>query len=200
LNKATRPDWRGRTVVVLASGPSLTPEDIEAVRQANMPTIVTNTTFRSALWADMIIGFDAKFWERYGPEIGRTFSGRRVSMAHSLRIAGCEIETTYNVPWFEGVGNSGACAVAMAVAGRAQRVILLGMDCEIKPGSKAHHHGDHPLGMSNCLSIKKWPGHFQYVAGVAKVAGVQVINASRSTSLHCFVRGDLGQLLGEVKA
>ena len=69
------PDWRGRTVVCIASGPSLTAEDCELVRESGCPVIVTNTTFRLCPWADMLYAFDRPWWNHY-KLIGCYFTGR----------------------------------------------------------------------------------------------------------------------------
>lgn len=193
--KAAKPDWNGRTVVCIASGPSLTAEDVELVRESGHATIVTNTTFRLAPWADVLFGFDFKWWQHYLPEVNQAFNpkGRRIS-ASSLAI-NLGVETTDASPWFRGFGNSGAAAIAFAAGGGASRIILLGYDCAISDGEK-HWHPDHAGKLSNCISISKWPKQFERTAALARQCGSQVINASRRTALTCFDRMDLEQALG----
>lgn len=180
-----RPDWRGRTVVCIASGPSLTREDCEAVR--SLPCIVTNTSFRLAPWADVVFGFDAKWWAEYHEEVASICTGRRMSMSRTARWG---VESLYGVPWFTNFHNSGACAIGLAMAGGAARVVLIGFDCQ-RTGGRTHWHGDHPPSMSNAASIRKWPAVFGVVAKRARAQGVPVINASRATALTCFERIDL---------
>ena len=52
--------------VCIASGPSLTPEDVQAVKEwrdaGKGKVIVVNTTFRAAPWADAMFAMDAKWW------------------------------------------------------------------------------------------------------------------------------------------
>jgi hypothetical protein len=64
-------------VVCIASGPSLTAEDVERVRAAGHPVIVTNTTFRLAPWADVLFGMDSKWWKEYHKEVDSVFTGRK---------------------------------------------------------------------------------------------------------------------------
>lgn len=197
MQAAQRPDWKGRTVACLASGPSLTQEDCDAVREACLPTIVTNTTFRLAPWADILFAFDGKWWREHLAEVDRSFKGRRLTM--SQLGPKMNIETTYAQSWFRGFGNSGACSISIAIAAGAARVILLGFDCAFD-GKRKHWHADHPNGMSNCASIDKWPAQFQRVADLAQKEGVKVINCSRSTALKCFKRGALEAELQAVPA
>ena len=66
-------DWlrayAGRAVVVIASGPSLTEDDCEAVRKSGLPAFVVNTTFRRCPWADVLVAHDSKWWQTYGAEV-----------------------------------------------------------------------------------------------------------------------------------
>lgn len=189
--QAARPDWAGRTVVCIASGPSLTPEDCEAVRVSGHPAIVTNTTFLLCPWADVLFGFDSKWWRAHPDALN--FEGRKISAS---RIAGnLGVETVFCSPWFRAFGNSGACAISLALAGGAAKVILLGFDCSFAPDGKKHWHPDHPDGMSNCASIAAWPKRFAQVAKDAEKAGVPVLNASRRTALTCFERVELADAL-----
>jgi hypothetical protein len=191
---AQRPDWKGRTVVCLASGPSLTQEDCDAVRVAGLTTIVTNTTFRRAPWADMLFGFDSRWWREHIAEVRQVFKGRLVSASQIAPNLG--VESTFCVPWFRQYANSGACAISMAVAGGASKVVLLGFDCQNGPNGEKHWHGDHPPGLSNCLSMPRWGQVFKRVAQDVEAQGVPVINATRSTALRCFERQPLEQAIG----
>jgi hypothetical protein len=183
------PSWRGLTVACILSGPSLTAEDCDAVHAAGLPTIVVNSSFRRAPWADILFGFDARWWVKYLDEIKASgFAGRRICM--SQIVMGDGIETVHGVPWFTSYGNSGACAVSMASAAGARRVILLGADCKLGPGKRKHWHPDHE-GMSNCKSIDSWPKQFSQVGREARQRGCEVLNASRETILKCFPRVDL---------
>lgn len=193
--RAERPDWSGRTVVCLASGPSLTVEDCEAVRASGYPTIVTNTTFRRCLWASMLFGYDSRWWKAHAKEVVESgFAGRLLCASPIAPNLG--VETVHNAPWLRSYPNSGACSIAIAIAGRASRVVLLGFDCA-PMGSRLHWHEDHPpaFGMTNCASISAWPRHFRNVARDAEREGVEVVNASRATALRCFRRGSLADLM-----
>lgn len=188
-----RPSWGGRTVVCIASGPSLTPQDCEAVRAAGHPSVVTNTTFRMAPWADVLFGFDAAWWRQHLEEVRGVFHGRLMTPSQVAGRLG--VESLYGAPWFQHAGNSGASAIALALAGGAARVVLLGYDCARGPANESHWHGDHPDGLANCASMAHWPAQFEPVARRARKAGAVVLNASRRTALTCFERVDLQEAL-----
>lgn len=184
--QATRPDWTGRTVVCIASGPSLTKEDCEAVHRSGHVTVVTNSTFRLCPWADVLFAHDSRWW-RANPD-AMQFMGRKISGSSLARNLG--VESVFCSNWISARGNSGASAIAIAVAGNAAKIVLLGFDCSFD-GDRKHWHADHPHGMSNCQSINSWPRQFGIAAKLAAKAGVPVVNASRRTALTCFERGEL---------
>lgn len=192
--RAARPEWPGRTVVCIASGPSLTAEDCEAVRAAGHPTIVTNTTFRRAPWAGILFGHDSRWWRAHLDEVKASgFAGRLLTASPIGSNLG--IETTHHSGWLRPYPNSGAAAIGIGIASGAARVVLLGFDCGFAAGGKRHWHADHPAGMSNCQSIAAWPKFFKNVAKDAERAGVEVLNASRETALTCFRRVELAAAL-----
>lgn len=190
---ALRPDWSGRIVACIASGPSLTKEDCDTVRAAGCAAVVTNTSFRLAPWADVLFGFDSRWWGAHLQEVRQSFKGRLLSVSQVAANLGTE--TTYGAAWFHQFGNSGACAISLAVAGQASKVVLIGFDCSKGPGGEAHWHGNHPKGLTNCHSLMRWPAQFDRVAAYARKHGVRVINASRATALGCFERMDLERAL-----
>lgn len=132
-----------------------------------------------ALWADAVFAIDAKWWERYLPEVERDFIGATYSCNDFHGRVGLVKKP------FRAFGNSGAGAIALAVKAGASRVILLGYDCQFT-GGKAHHHGDHPPGLGNAGSLPKWPDQFKRLA--ASIEGVEVINCTRQTALRAFPR------------
>ncbi len=181
-------EWPGRTVVCIASGPSLTVEDCELVRVSQHPTIVTNTTYQLCPWADVLFGFDVKWWKRYGEEARTAFPGRRIS--------GSQLGTKYGAEWASGFTlyrNSGACAVSLALTAGAARIVLLGYDVQFYK-NRRHWHPDHP-GMDNCGMIGDWHRQFGLLAKHAWRKGVPIVNASRRTALRCFDQAPLETLL-----
>lgn len=171
---------------VLASGPSLTPEDVELVRRwrcssAERLVVVTNTTFRLAPWADYLFVFDGRWLTEYGAEVQKGFSGKVCAFSVLAQRHGAE-----NIRGrFATFLNSGASAVSLAIAKGARRVYLLGCDCQAT-GALMHWHGDHPSRLGNAQSMNRWPEDFAKLAAHAHKQKIDVLNCSRSTALRCF--------------
>lgn len=186
--------WQGARVACLASGPSLTAEDVATVRAAGLPTIVTNTTFRMAPWADALFGFDVQWWRVHVEEVRHTFAGRMFCQSARWPMRG--VEHPGIIPRYRSFGNSGACAIALAIACGAREVILIGFDCQVSEG-RTHHHGDHPATLRNCDTIAKWPLQFARAASWAQKCRATVLNATRETALTCFDRVSLYEALAQ---
>lgn len=169
--------WQGRTVVCIASGPSLTPEDCELVRKSGHPTIVTNTTFRLCPWADVLYGFDSRWWKQYEAEVAG-FKGEKLSASLVAENYGASHHPV-------GYRNSGVCAIALAMVRGASKIVLLAYDLGFWEGRK-HWHDDHPAGLQNCDSLADWPRQSEHLAKQARLRGTQIVNASRRTELACF--------------
>ena len=161
------------------------------MRAAGLPTIVVNTSFRLAPWADMLYAMDFNWWEAYHEELSEVFKGQRWGYVRAPQYG---VTPTKDKIYPAGCGNSGSYAISLAVVTKPMRVILLGYDCQFTDGRK-HWHPDHGGKMGNAASIKRWPYQFSLVAKYAQSHGVRVINCSRSTALECFERMTLDQAL-----
>lgn len=148
---------------------------------------MTNTTFRMCPWADVVYGFDAKWWRHYGQEVRETCTGKR--------LCGSHLAPNYGAEWYPGYKISGASAVMYALSRDPSRIVLLGYDACLGEDGAKHHHADHPAEMGNCESIAEWPSTFAIVAKRARVQFVEVVNASRRTSLVYFPLVELEDVL-----
>lgn len=182
--------WKGQTVVCIASGPSLTASDVALVRQTGYPVIVTNNTWQMAPWANVLLGFDAKWWLQYTADLG-SFAGERVTCTTKVPGADCLAHQV----WFQPFGNSGAAAISLAVTGEAAAVWMLGFDCKPAADGRRHWHADHPEPLSNARSMSAWQAKFSRTANYAKKSKCKVTNATRDTALTCFERKSLEELL-----
>lgn len=191
--------WRGSEVVCIASGPSLTIEDVELVRQwrydmAWRRVIVTNNTWQIAPWADALFAMDLAWWQQYHAAVDRGYRGLRLTQ-HSQGEKFNALNLRRRLRAYKNYKNSGACAVAAAIHLGASRVVMVGYD-GAKVAGKAHWHDDHPKGLGNAGSVKRWPADFELVKGlVMRTKGLTVINASRNSVLRHFERQELEQAL-----
>lgn len=145
---------------------------------------------------------DARWWEEYAaPADGKmpwtAFPGIKVSLTAS-------IDGVHRLPYDDkpGIsldplrlhsgGNGGYQALNLAVLMGAARIILLGYDMQ-----GTHWHGAHPQGLNNPTgsSFAEWKSKFATTLPDLKLAGVEVINASRKTALECFQRAALETVL-----
>lgn len=194
--------WAGRTVAVLASGPSMSLEAAEAVHAARLPAIATNETFRLAPWADALYGADDDWW-RFRAQEALKFAGLKITgQEHaefpqllSLRRTG---ETGFDPdPACLRTGlNSGYAATHIAAQAGASRVLLLGVDMQ-----GTHWHGPHPRPLRNTppegfvRMLERWAT----LAPELAARGVEVVNCSMGSALECFPKMPLRPALnGEV--
>lgn len=150
---------------------------------------------------------DFDWWRTYGAEACRVFGGERWTTsgesarrfgAQRVEIAGGQegICDTRSRPRIVTGGNSGYSAVSMAIYAGARRVVLVGYDIGRSDG-RSHWHGDHPGTLGNGTDAKYalWREQFGKLAAAAAARGIEIINASRATSLTCFPRMPIEEAL-----
>jgi hypothetical protein len=178
------PDWW----LIVASGPSLTRDDCDALRVVEHSVAVNCAVFM-APWAEYLFAADNVWWRFYGPKV-EWYKGRRVS--RTARMA--NIERWKSLNWQRTGGNSGHMAIQYAIEQGAKQVALLGFDQQRSDG-KAHFHADHPreaegrrTNMANAGGVASWPRLMAKTAMEIRDRGVYVVNLSRATALKCFPR------------
>lgn len=195
--------WTDATCVCIASGPSLTAADVEAVR-GRAHVIAVNTSYQLAPWADALWATDARWWVLH--KGAPTFQGLRFGLAihtagfpkgagiHLLRNDGTT-GLCLDPTGVRNGRNGGYCAINLAVHLGATRVLLLGYDCAPDRG-RHHWHRDHPWPMLSPYFT--WRKHFATLVAPLASAGVTVINCSRTTALEAFPRQPLETALAGV--
>jgi hypothetical protein len=193
--------WEGETVALIASGPSLTQEQCDAIPE-HWNVIAVNDGYRLAPWADILYAADYRWWcEWQAPR----FYGVKVSIEQHQRVVWPEdIHVLRNldqgVP--EGLSldpkglktgsNSGYQALNLAVLTGAKRIVLLGYD--YKMNGKAHFFGDHPVP-TNENHLVGYAKKFSTIENELKRLGVEVLNCSPDTALRQFPRVSLESIL-----
>jgi hypothetical protein len=127
------------------------------------------------------------WWNRYHEEVNRDFMGDKFSPSPTPKHSGVT-----RLHEFSCWGNSGIGSIALAIGGQAERIIMVGYDCQLT-GGKSHWHGDHPQGLTNAVGIKLWPDAFWMFA--EEHPQLNIVNASRETALTMFPRQTLEQAL-----
>lgn len=195
--------WPGETVACVASGPSLLREDVERLR-GRVRTIVINTTYTLAPWADVLYAADNQWWDWHK---GATdFAGMKFSVSTAPHkrwgvqvLKKGERDGLSLDPQTLCLGkDSGYQAINLAVLFGASRIILLGYDMQRGPMGERHWHGDHRIPTPNLYP--EFLLFYPSLAARLHEEGVEVLNATRRTALHVFTRVTLDKALGEVAA
>lgn len=218
-----RPAWRGRTVVILGGGPSLSPAQFERVAAAwkrdDINCIAVNAAYLRAPWADLLHGADGHFWNGHAlgaayPSIGIStadalkrffcFCGERSTVENSGgnvaddRVHMLRIREAKGLSTDPGVVHSGRNslyqALNIAVLAGAARIILLGADGKPGADGRTHWHGGHQRATPAAF----WPlvrQAFSSAENQLLELGVEVLNASPGTAIDSFPKADLEDLL-----
>lgn len=185
------------TMAILAGGPSLTQEDIDACR-GRARVLAVKDTIRLAPWADVLYACDARWWKHHadtitfaGPKFGlEPFEGRPdVGRLRHTGIEGLETEP-------DGVRtgrNSGYQAIQVAVHLGATHIVLLGFDMGPDAHGRRHWFSAHPWHSDPPFHLFL-PAFDTLVAPLARL-GVTVVNATRLTALRAFPRVSLEEAL-----
>ncbi len=190
------PDWSGQTTVILASGPSLTAEQISHACQADVNIIAVNSTAFNVPLPDVIYAGDMMWWKRH-----------HQGAVHGARWT-CERATAerYGLNFIKGVnalglstspryihtnGNSGAQAINLAYLFGSRRILLLGFDMKLGPNGEKHHHPDHPAPMVQSQTFSDWIHKLNFLARDLEKAGCEIINCTPGSVLSCFPRSTI---------
>lgn len=185
--------WAGADVVVMATGPSLDPEDCEYVRGKAKVIVVKNAALL-APWADLLYFCDRHTFEWY-PDIILGFEGMKATLDNfKLR------EQIPGLMCFHNVGTEGLCldpeglhtgrnsgyqAINLAVHTAPRRILLLGYDMGPRNG-KVHFFGNHPRQVSIDTFSRNFAPRFKTMLPQLAELGIQVINCTLGSSIDCF--------------
>lgn len=182
--------------ICIASGPSLTQEDVDYCRGKGKVYVV-NDAWRLAPWADVLYAADEAWWEHHKgvPE----FAGEKwtVDRPAAKKYGLNHIGLAMGAAWSSWPGevaygcNSGFQTLNLSVIQGASEVVILGYDMGMTGGRK-HFFGDHPGALNRGMKFEEWIKRFNRAAPLIEVP---VINCSRETALTCFPRRALEDVL-----
>lgn len=184
------PDWRGETIVIVASGPSATHCHLEIAR-GRARFIAINSSWKLCPWADILFAADFKWWEQ--SEGCPEFAGLKVSIDRRaseqygvLRLQGRRSDNRVEFDDFGHIGgsHSGLNALNLAAQLSPLRILLVGYDLTLEFGT--HWHGPHPLGLKNpdANRIGHWRRSIDAAAGEFVKRRIEVINCSPVSALR----------------
>lgn len=207
------PDWAGTTVAILASGPSMSAEVAERVRDwrhdgggaidMRRRVIAINTTFRLVTWADVLYACDGMWWDSHIAEVRDTFKGAlwsqdvAANMRHKVnQISAIRSEGLGKRPGVIHQGmNSGYQAINFAWQTGATRILLAGYDMRVAPDGRSHWHGNHPPVLSRNSPYRTWLPQFEPLARDLAAEGCAVVNCTPSSALKAFPVAELTEAL-----
>jgi hypothetical protein len=162
-------DWTGEAVAIVASGPSTTKVNYQAI-QGRMRTIAIKENIELCPWADVVYGCDPAWWRNC---MGLSnFKGLKVAHRSAFStVQQIKIDTPKDCllttePGVIGCGgNSGFQALNLAVQFGAKRILLIGFDM-------SDRHGVHWFGRANGdgrsnpgeWNFKRWRKAFENAA------------------------------------
>lgn len=185
-------EWEGQTAVCIATGPSLTQEDVDYVRD-KAKVIAISDALLLAPWADVAYSCDAKWWRHPSKRFALKWPGLKVGLHTNI-----EFEQVHVLQYSKSDGfderpthlatghNSGYQALHLAVHFGASTIILLGYDMGHDEGEKSHFFGSHPDALETKSPYKKFRRAFDTLKEPLDSLGVHVVNCTRRSKLETF--------------
>lgn len=201
------------TVVVVASGPSLTLEQCALVEErraaGRVRVVVVNRSWELLPRADALYAADGRWWDRYWPHVERGFVGacwtQDRDAAARYELCHVECKTAPGLSRDPAIVHSGSNGGYQALnltrhflfrepTDDEKRILLLGYDLS-HHGGRRHWHEDYPAPFGNAGSVQSWIEYYDRLAADLRDDGIAVTNCSATTALTCFPRADLRTVL-----
>lgn len=193
--------WDSASLIALvASGASAALVDRNLL--STIPAIAINDSWKLAPHAEILYAADAPWWRHHGyvPEFaGEKWTQDRgahgwpveadqhdIHVIRSASMPGISLDQSL----IHTGSNSGFQALNIAILGGARRIALIGYDM-----GGPHWFGDHPGGLNRHSPYGVFRKAFEDAAEQIAGLGVEIFNCSESSSLNCWPRAELRELL-----
>ena len=178
----------GDTVVCIATGPSLTVDQVETARRKCFRLFVCNNAYQVAPDAELLYAVNREWWEHYHGAVRDLPAEKWTTNRVAADLYGLNWIAERDAPGLSmepGVihhgHGSGASLVSMAHQKGARRILLLGYDLKYAPdydgrrqqvgSSPRHFFGEYPPSMQHWPSVQVKAGvHVQLVEWYRSVA------------------------------
>lgn len=192
-----------KTAIILASGPSLTDEQIDAARKSGHHTIAINSTWEKMLDANVLYAGDFLWWKVNIERVRKSFHGACWTQDSSAAARWATTLQHMRGANRDGLGskmiytngNSGMQALNLAYLWGFERIILLGFDMRLGPNGEKHHHADHPKPMVQGQTFHEWMVKAEKIAVDLKRTNCRVINCTPESALRAFPMHDWREVL-----
>lgn len=204
------------TYVVIASGPSLTKEQVEQIHKykKTVCVVAVNDNYKLAPWADYIFAADIKWWSLHYSAVCKTVSEttqlrtldrttkvffRRNEFIRKLESNGefkdvTMLDTNPNELFHGGCSGILAIEFIRTLNNRPKKIILVGFDMQ-HTNDKTHWFGDHPKGFINANACERWRTEIESMLPYYKKLGIELVNCSIDTALTCVRKSKLEEEL-----
>lgn len=209
-----KPEWQGKTAVIFASGPSVTQHDIQLVKAARHDdkcrVIAINAMYQKVDFADLLYFCDYKFYRWHmidTPDpIYKDYPAPKYSITRTKFITSDIRRLRRHSE--EGYGlsrecdalatgrNSGYQCLNLAFLLGVKRIIMVGYD--MKPDKDGVTHCHEPHRIQTPVRLYKEitdAAFFESIATELQKEGVEVINTSLNSAIHCFTKLPLAEVL-----
>ncbi len=183
-----------KTAVCIASGTSLTQEDVDYC-QGKASVYVVNNCYKLAPWADVLYACDEEWWDHYQPEFdGQKWTiNENAGKKYNLNIIPHDTQALFCKDGMIATGNnSGFQAINLAYLHGFRRILLLGYDFK---NSGQHWFGKHPNRLNKSPDMRRWLRHIENAYPIMQEAGLTVINCSRDSAITTFPTSNITQEL-----
>lgn len=210
------PKFQGQTIACIATGPSLTLQQVEIARAKGFVLFGCNRVWEIVPDLSVLYGCNEKFWAHYWDDDLASYpaekwtTNRIAARKFGLNvIAERDARGLSNDPGRIHHGHgSGYSMLNLAYLMGASRIVLLGYDLryapdydgsEKKAGSTPRHYfGEYPSDLLHWpkMSLKEGVhvGLIEYYRSVSKQSVVEIINCTPGSALDCFPRMDIDAL------
>lgn len=185
-------------IYLLGGGPSLPILKLHKLRSEGA-VIAINDAFRVAPWADVLYFADTRWWQWNHDEASQ-FKGKKYSrwagtkhpdVTGVERVHGCDLPLSEDLGFVAGKC-SGANAINLAYLMGATTIVLLGFD-----GGGGNWHNNHQVAADQDQYARKFIPALDRMAEALDRRGVRVINTSLDSTLTCFEKMPLDQVLAQ---
>jgi hypothetical protein len=206
IETACWPDWRGKAVAIIASGPSAKKAGVGGLK-GRLPVLAIKKSVELAPFADVVYGCDGPWWRdvRGLPQ----FKGLKLCYdtvaCDEYGLRRVEIPDKLSNKLLFGAigkvgaaGNSGFQALNLAVQFGARKILLVGVDVHGRGGE--HWYGRNGWSFANNPTednYRRWRAAFNAAAVDLAQCNVEVLNASPASDLTAFRKVSIAAALEE---
>lgn len=187
--------------IVIANGPSLTPEDVNYCKGKGF-VIAVNDAYRLAPWSDVLYACDGTWWDHHitrvtGFDHRMWTCSTEAAKAYGLRYIGVrgDVKWSGDPSFVAGGGNSGFQALNLAYLWGFREIVLLGFDYKYGPKNEKHWFGSHPSDVEKNMSPADWVARIGGAMPDVIASGTKLTNCSRATAIDSIERKTLEEAL-----